>query len=700
MVQLTEIMNQHFKEMCGSNRVLYKTDVSGDMLWDAYLKGFDPDPIFRDPNSSVHNCNYCRHFIYHYGNIVIINDDNTITSIFDIDVPEEYAKSFKAMSDLVHSASIQNVFVITNDTLRLNNYPASKLPKYRCLGVYQNVKRYTKEEAEKFGVVKPNQIVTFNHLYLDLPERYVLSSRSSVEAISAEHLSNKQVFKRLMEEISVDTLELVKDLMEQNSILNGIAHLPKLNAIIPLAKEYASLPTIEKDNWCWRKSYKFQYAKFRNELAGTLCVDIQSGVPLEKACRDWNMRVDPANYMKAASPITKRQIEEAQKFAEENGYIESFTRRCATMEDIEASEILHIHNGETKPISIFDKIKATKSTNVPDFKGVREIQIEEFMKHVLPKVSSLALFLENRHSNNFVTLITAENKNSKRMFRWNNNFSWTYTGNLAGKSEIRQAVKEAGGFVDAPFRFSILWNEDGRSIVDFDAHAKEPSPSNHEIYFGSYRHPSITPWGGQLDVDMIRPPHKGVENIYWKDITKVKDGTYRFWIHNYDGGRNTGCKAEIYFLGEVYTYELNQELYGNTPVADVTVKQGKLVDIKHHAPLVGSVSANVYGLDTNQFHQVNLVCLSPNYWQEAVGNKHYFFFLDGCKSPEKLRGFHNEFLNSDLQKHRKVLEVLAHSMKVESTDNQLSGLGFNSTVADDVIVRVKGEENGLYKIKF
>ena len=121
MVQLTEIMNQHFKEMCGSNRVLYKTDVPGDMLWDAYLKGFDPDPIFRDPNSSVHNCNYCRHFIHHYGNIVIINDDNTITSIFDIDVPSEYAKSFKAMADLVHSASIQNVFVITNDLVDLKN---------------------------------------------------------------------------------------------------------------------------------------------------------------------------------------------------------------------------------------------------------------------------------------------------------------------------------------------------------------------------------------------------------------------------------------------------------------------------------------------------------------------------------------------------------------------------------------------------
>jgi hypothetical protein len=28
------------------------------------------------------------------------------------------------------------------------------------------------------------------------------------------------------------------------------------------------------------------------------------------------------------------------------------------------------------------------------------------------------------------------------MFKWNNNFSWTFNGNLAGKSQIKQAVKD------------------------------------------------------------------------------------------------------------------------------------------------------------------------------------------------------------------------------------------------------------------
>ena len=105
------------------------------------------------------------------------------------------------------------------------------------------------------------------------------------------------------------------------------------------------------------------------------------------------------------------------------------------MEDIEASEILHIHNGDIKPVSIFDNVKATKTTGTPDFKNIKEVSIDNFMSTILPKCTSVELYLENRHQNNFVTLITALNKESKRMFKWSNNFSWTYTGNLAGKLE-------------------------------------------------------------------------------------------------------------------------------------------------------------------------------------------------------------------------------------------------------------------------
>ena len=99
MELLTKAMNEHFKKMTHSHKPLYRVNCTGDELWSRYLEGFQPDPVFRDPNSSEHNCNMCKHFITHYGNIVSLNDDNTFTSIFDFEIPqlakEEYEKIMK-----------------------------------------------------------------------------------------------------------------------------------------------------------------------------------------------------------------------------------------------------------------------------------------------------------------------------------------------------------------------------------------------------------------------------------------------------------------------------------------------------------------------------------------------------------------------------------------------------------------------------
>lgn len=106
-------------------------------------------------------------------------------------------------------------------------------------------------------------------------------------------------------------------------------------------------------------------------------------------------------------------------------------------------------------------------------------------------------------------------------------------------------------------------------------------------------------------------------------------------------------------------------------------------------------------IDTNKFHKVNVMMLSPNYWDEqGIGNKHYFFMLDDCKNPEPVRGFFNEYLNSELTPHRKVFEVLADKMKTPYQEHQLSGLGFSSTMRNSVIVKVDGTFSRTLKVNF
>ena len=74
--------------------------------------------------------------------------------------------------------------------------------------------------------------------------------------------------------------------------------------------------------------------------------------------------------------------------------------------------------------------------------------------------------------------------------------------------------------------------------------------------------------------------------------------------------------------------------------------------------------------------------------------------LENCKTDIPLRSFHVEFLNSELLEHRKVMEVLGETQKLEPSNKQLCGLGFNSTISEELILKVNGSFKRTVKVKF
>jgi hypothetical protein len=116
----------------------------------------------------------------------------------------------------------------------------------------------------------------------------------------------------------------------------------------------------------------------------------------------------------------------------------------------------------------------------------------------------------------------------------------------------------------------------------------------------------------------------------------------------------------------------------------------------------GSSSQQVWGVNTEQFVKVNTLMNSPNFWDgNAAGNKHWFFMLEGCKNDQPTRGIYNEFLTSELSKHKRVFELLGEKTKCPPTDDQLSGVGFSSTSGAEVTVKVTGTKlNRTFNVKF
>lgn len=208
---------------------------------------------------------------------------------------------------------------------------------------------------------------------------------------------------------------------------------------------------------------------------------------------------------------------------------------------------------------------------------------------------------------------------------------------------------------------------------------------------------------GALDVDSINPDGVAVENITWTNPEKMEKGTYRFYVNDYTHrGGKSGFTAEIEFDGKIYSFEYQKPLRArqNVEVAEVEF-DGENFSIKPKISTEES-SREAWGLRTNSFYPVSAVMYSPNYWDEqyGIGHRHYLFLLKGCKNPESPNGFFNEFLKEELLAHKRVFEALGARMRVEPSDEQLSGLGYSSTKRASLTVRIKGSFTRVVRITF
>jgi hypothetical protein len=673
------LFQKHFEEMTQDATHLFEIDLDKDEMWDLYLNSFPPgtNEVYRERREF--DCSCCRHFVKNVGNAVTIKD-NAVETIWDFETGDDkFQPVIDALSAYVKSKLVTNIFI----------------SKEQKIGTDKNFERG--EDGE---------IKEWQHFYLELPDRFVdLSSRSTGD-IKGSFRDTRNVFKRSLDEITEESLLTVLELIAQNSLYKGEEWKGVLTEFLRYKREYDNLQANEeKENYTWEQSVKAGgvIGRVRNHSIGVLLVNVSEDMDLDEAVRKYEAIVAPSNYKRPKAIFTKKMLEEAKKTVEELGLMDSLARRYARLDDITVNNILFSNRDAAKRIggaNIFEEMSSSIAIDPKKFSRTDEITIDKFLTDVLPTAKEVEVFLENKHSGNMVSLIAPENRDAKTMFKWNNGFSWAYAGNITDSS-MKENVKSAGGNVDGVLRFSIQWNDSDYNPNDFDAHCIEPH-GNH-IYYARKSNYGTT---GQLDVDIQRPSQNqiAVENITWTNRHQMENGVYKFYVHNFAhrGGRS-GFKAEIEFDGQIFSFEYNKELRDNedVQVAEVTFNRNTGFTIKEKLPSNVS-SREVWGLNTNQFVPVSVVMYSPNYWDEqsGIGHRHYMFMLKDCINPEVPNGFFNEYLKEDLMQHKRVFEALGSKMRVQDTDDQLSGLGFSATRRNELLVKVKGQTDRVLKIKF
>ena len=671
--EFKKVFQTQFDNMVKNNDALFLTDVDKDAMWETYLTSFPEgtNKIYKEKRE--YDCNCCRHFIRSYGNVVVIRGTTLVSIWDDNDAASPFKEVSSAMSAFVKASPIKNAFV-------------SNLAK---IG------------TDKSRQLIEKEVIIYEHLYYELPKSYVYTGSESIEAIQGQIRNNKNVFRRAMDELTLEAGHIILELIEQNSLYRGTEFKSAIVNFISYKKKYDVLSAAQKDNWCWSNASNNPISRIRNTAIGTLLVDLSENVDVDVAVTKFEKVMAPTNYKRPKAIFTKKMIEDAQSTLETLGLSNSLQRRFAKIEDITVNNILFVNRDARKKLknSVFDDLKEDVIINPKKFDKVEEVTIDEFIRSILPNCTSIELMPESKHIGNFVSLIAPEDTTVPTMFKWSNNFSWAYNGDIA--DSIKQNVKAAGGNVEGVLRFSIQWNTDNHNPNDFDAHCIEPN--NNEIFFRNKVNRATT---GNLDIDITQPTRgiPAVENITWTNKTAMLEGKYQFLVHNWaHRGGKSGFSAEIEYEGQIYTYEYDKELKPEEKVIVAEINFSKKNGITFLSSLDSTMSSKeVWGVHTNKFSKVNVCMFSPNYWdnQDAIGNRHYFFFLDDCTNATTPRGFFNEFLNEQLTPHRKVFEALGSKMRVADTSNQLSGLGFSTTQKNSILAKVEGALTRTLKITF
>jgi hypothetical protein len=644
----SEAVEENFSAMQTCEELFKVGDA--DALWNLYLDSFPvgTNEVFNV--SREYDCSCCKSFIRNFGNVVALKDGK-LESIWDLDenAPEPFATVANSMRKYLTESRIESVF--------------------RCEESSHGAKETVSLIKESLKTVK------FNHFYSKVAPKWV--SGKNTATVKGEKRSNYDVFKRGMTALNLSDMDTVLDLIDSNSLYRGEEHAVVLEIFRNLKDKFDKLKSdADREYFLW-ENLSYRVCTLRNTVIGTLLVDLSEGKDLEEAVRAFEFKVAPQNYKRPTALITPKMVDNALATLNELGLESALNRRLAEISDISVNNVLwlnrKLHNqvkGDLKSLLM----SSTKPSLKPKVNS--KVTIEEFMSDYLPVSESIKILFKRANVNNLVTLTAPVDSNVKNLFKWGNNFAWSYNGDFT--DSIKERVKRAGGNVEADLRFSLAWsNRD-----DLDIHILTPS-GNHICFHNKC---------GALDVDMnahqvVSDP---VENV---SFNKPATGVYKIIVNNYNkrDSSNGGFTLELADSLGSKQYSLSHNNVSKTECLSVSVKNSIISDIKVSSKDLKFESKveTVWGITTGKFYDVKSVMFSPNYWDDKkIGNKHWFFLVDSCQTDSEVRGIYNEFLDSRLEPHRKVFEILGSKTKCAVTNDQLSGLGFSSTKKDVITVEV------------
>lgn len=662
-----DVVNAKFDEICQDEKKVFVVDIDKDEMFNTYLDSFpvEVNGIFRERRH--YDCQCCKSFIGRLGNLVKIENNQIVDTIWNVQVDGYYQEVANKLDEYIRSKHPKTKFLIQENKI----------------GNEENVDGHNDKIIWRHFVAYPKSVFVV---------------KNNINDIRGTFDTTVSVFKRALEELNLSSAEIVLDLIESNQLYRGNEYKHFVKFFIDRKKEYDKLSTA-KEKRCYllesANKYDSVLCRLRNTAIGTLLIDLSDGEDLEKAVMSFESKVDSTNYRRTTAVVTPKMIEQAKQTIVDLGYESSLNRKVMTVNELSTENVLW--RGDVgKSFDVFQDIsneqQERKFKEKNKLKGGKKVSINEFIETILPKTKTMSVLFDSKLKNHLFTMTNSVDKDSKNLFKWDNDVSWSYNGDVTDR--IKERVKTAGGDVDGDFRVSLSWSNSD----DLDLHCKRND--GRHLYYSSKR--GID--GLFLDLDMngldkhdsVAP----VENIICKDKKNLKVGSYKFYVNQYNkrNQNSNGFTIQVEFDGVIRNFTYEQGLNSGTNfecfVIDFDGTNFTINRINEKFTSTSDVlTSEIWGLKTNSFVDVTNVMLSPNYWTNNVGNKHYMFVVDKCYNNESVRTIYSEYLNTELYEHRRTFELLGGKLKADPVENQVSGFGFSDTSKSEFIVRVVDNNN-------
>ena len=431
---------------------LFKLNVDNNLLFDKYLNSFKNEQLHK--TNKFHDCSACRKFFKKAGNICTIkkiNNKYKIITLFDYTSLPEYNDTLKILAEYLHEEG------------RINE---AFLSSKNRIGIDKNY-----EELN-------GNIIPHNHLYIDLSSNQVKEGKQLNKLLS-EYKVNKELLEASIKELSLDSINTVINLIEENNLYRGIQWKNPLTQFREVYYEYYSINDTQQKELClWYNSRKLGsiISRIKNHSIGTLLYDLTEGKELEEALKKYESIVAPTNYKRPKPVFSESMVKNAEKKIKELGFLQSLSRRYANIDDLDLHDTLFLNKKIKNNLNedVFNSLLKEAVHKPREFKYVDEYNLNDFLNKVLPYCKDIEIYFNADNLTNLVSLITSTVKDAPSMFQWDNNYTWSYKNNLTD-SNIRENVKKMGGDVDVDLRFSIQWNDNTWDRNDLDAHCLEPN---------------------------------------------------------------------------------------------------------------------------------------------------------------------------------------------------------------------------------